>query len=309
MDYIKGFTFGFMDKSSDLSSNEGKQSLRLLKERTNSSHVILAVGAIQEKPQSTNIYYNDDETVRDADLYNIIHYARELGLKVILKPILNCKDGTWRAHINFFDIEAPCEPKWSDWFRRYSEFMVHYSKIAEETNCEMLIIGCEMVQTERKDQYWRNLIKDVRKQYNGLISYNTDKYQEGNVSWWDAVDVISSSGYYPIDKWDKELDRIEAIVSPFNKPFFFAEAGCPSRTGSAFLPNDWTLKGDIDLKEQETFYKTMFEKAGKREWVRGFGLWDWKARLYGENDAMYNGDYSVFGKPAEKIVFDFYKKK
>ena len=46
-------------------------------------------------------------------------------------------------------------------------------------------------------------------EYYGLMSYNTDKYQEDHVSWWDCVDVISSSGYYPIDQWEQELDRIE----------------------------------------------------------------------------------------------------
>ena len=58
----------------------------------------------------------------------------------------------------------------------------------------------------------------------GLVSYNTDKYQEDHVSWWDCVDVISSSGYYPIDQWEQELDCIEKTVLKYRKPFFFAEA-------------------------------------------------------------------------------------
>ncbi|GKU27335.1 glycoside hydrolase family 113 [Clostridium folliculivorans] len=309
MEYIKGFTFGFMDRSSDLSSQEGKDSLRILKERTSISHVILAVGALQDNPQSTDIYYNTEDTVMDEDLYKIIKYAKELGLKIILKPILNCSNGVWRAHINFFDIEAPCEPKWSDWFKNYSDFIAHYAKLAQEMNCEMLIIGCEMVQTERKEEYWRSLISKIRKEYDGLISYNTDKYQEGNVRWWDAVDVISSSGYYPIDKWEQELNRIENIIKPYKKPFFFAEAGCPSRIGSSFIPNNWELKGEVNLEEQRIFYKTMFERAEKRSWVNGFGLWDWKAKLYDKKEALNDDGYSVFGKPAEKVIYNFYKNK
>ena len=50
-----------------------------------------------------------------------------------------------------------------------------------------------------------------------MIAYNTDKYQEGNVKWWDAVDVISSSGYYLIDDWDRQLDRIEREIKPLEK--------------------------------------------------------------------------------------------
>ena len=43
--------------------------------------------------------------------------------------------------------------------------------------------------------------------------------QEDHVSWWDCVDVISSSGYYPIDQWEQELDRIEKQVLKYKKPF------------------------------------------------------------------------------------------
>lgn len=86
-------------------------------------------------------------------------------------------------------------------------------------------------------------------EYHGLVSYNTDKYQEAHVSWWDCVDVISSSGYYPIDQWEQELDRIEKTVLKYRKPFFFAEAGCMSRKGSGMIPNNWELQGELHLEE------------------------------------------------------------
>ena len=66
-----------------------------------------------------------------------------------------------------------------------------------------------------------------RQVYHGLLTYNTDKYQEEMVTWWDALDVISSSGYYPIDKWDENFRRIKAVADAFDKPFFFAECGIP----------------------------------------------------------------------------------
>lgn len=85
-------------------------------------------------------------------------------------------------------------------------------------------------------------------EYHGLVSYNTDKYQEDHVSWWDCVDVISSSGYYPIDQWEQELDRIEKTVLKYKKPFFFAEAGCMSRKGSGMIPNNWELQENFAWK-------------------------------------------------------------
>ena len=87
----------------------------------------------------------------------------------------------------------------------------------------MLVIGCELVNSDRREAQWRETISQIRQHYNGLLTYNCDKYQENNLTWWDAVDVISSSGYYPIDKWEQELDRIEQVVNHYQKPFFFVK--------------------------------------------------------------------------------------
>ncbi|MNT84061.1 hypothetical protein D3C72_2240260 [compost metagenome] len=64
----------------------------------------------------------------------------------------------------------------------------------------------------------------------------------------------------------------------------------------------------MNLKEQADFYKDMFDKTSRRSWVQGFGLWDWRHLLYEEGEAANNDDYSVYGKPAEKIIKEFYMK-
>lgn len=238
----------------------------------------------------------------------MIDYAQGLGLRVALKPTANCKNGTWRAHINFFDEDVPCEPKWSNWFDSYMDFQCHYAKIAEETGCEMHIAGCEMVMSERRESEWRQVIAEIRKDFHGLVSYNTDKYQEHNVRWWDCVDVISSSGYYPVFDWDNQLNRIEAVVKKFDKPFFFAEAGCMSVAGSKNVPNDWTVRGDIDLNGQAEWFQAMFDACQTRDWVKGYALWSWTHNLYTPAQAAGKGDYEIFAKPAEKVIFDYYKQ-
>ena len=111
-----------------------------------------------------------------------------------------------------------------------------------------------MVMTEHRSEEWRNVIAAIRNYYHGPVSYNTDKYQEENVTWWDCVDMISSSGYYPIDQWEQELDRIERTVQKFKKPFFFAEAGCMSRKGSSMVPNNWANQGALRLEEQPDWF-------------------------------------------------------
>ena len=172
----------------------------------------------------------------------------------------------------------------------------------------MFIAGCEMVQAQRREAEWRKLISDIRGVYSGLVSYNTDKYQEHNVSWWDAVDVISSSGYYPINDWENQLDRIEKVVHKFNKPFFFAECGCMSTAGSNLVPNDWSVQGEVDLQGQADWYSEMFRACAKRDWVGGFAIWDWTWKQYPEEKAAAHGGYDIYAKPAELVVKEFYTK-
>lgn len=307
--YIGGMTWGWTGVRGTWTGPQAERSMELMTERLSVNWTAVTLGALQDHPQATEIKFREKPTVTDDEVRFAIHKAKELELQVCLKPVVNCANGTWRAHINFFDTDVPCEPKWSEWFASYTEFILHYALIAEETGCEMLCIGCEMVQTDRREIEWRKLIADVREVYSGIITYNCDKYQEGAVKWWDAVDVISSSGYYPIDKWEEQLDRIEKVVKQYDKPFFFMEAGCPSREGSEYLPNDWGLPGAPSEEVQRRFYETMFAQSDKRDWVGGFMLWDWPARLYEESDAAANDDYCMYGKQAEQTVRNYYSSK
>ena len=263
MNYIRGITFAPFVGRGVLDKEEARESLNAMRERTGADTVLLAPGGLQKTAHSTDIGYDSEYTMGDQELKEFISYAKSLGFRVFLKPTVNCLDGTWRAYISFFDEDVPCEPKWSEWFASYTEFQLHYAEIAEETGCEMFIVGCEMVMTEHREEEWRRLIGDIRKVYHGQVSYNTDKYQEHNVKWWDCVDVISSSGYYPADDWENQLDRIEKVVERYHKPFFFAETGCMSTVGSSLRPNDWEVEGDVSLSEQEEWYKKSIPCYGK----------------------------------------------
>lgn len=306
MEYIKGITFAPFARRGLLSDPKTAESLESLVSRTNANLVLLVPNGLQDTAQSETIDFRSEASMSDEELTAFIEKIHRAGLRAALKPTVNCRNCTWRAHINFFDEDVPCEPKWGNWFASYTEFQAHYAAIAEKTGCELFLAGCEMVQSERREKEWRALLADLRGVYHGPISYNTDKYQEHNVKWWDAVDVISSSGYYPINDLERQLDRIEAVVKRFQKPFFFAECGCMSTEGSNLVPNDWSVKGAVDPKGQADWYRALFEACEKRDWVGGFAVWDWAGRQYPLEKALLNGGYEIYGKPAEKVVAEYY---
>ena len=303
--YVAGMTWGWTGVRGTWATSEASASLRAMADH-GVNWTAIAYSALQETAQSTEVRFREEPTVTDDEIVWAIREAQALGLKVCLKPVVNVADGTWRAHIGFFDQDVPGEPTWGEWFDSYRGFILHAARIAEAEGCEMLCIGCEMVRADGQEAHWRALIAKVREIYSGPITYNCDKYQEDRVTWWDAVDVISSSGYYPIDQWEQQLDRIGPVVAASGKPFFFMEAGCPSREGSAQCPNDWNLAGAPSGQEQLVYYEEMLRACRSREWVRGLMLWDWPAELYAAGDAARNDDYCPYGKPAAPYLVEQY---
>lgn len=116
LQYICGVTFAPFAPAGSFMKECAEESLRTMKERTNANFVILVPNGLQDTPQSEEICYTSPATMTDDELKGMIEYAHSLGLRVALKPTANCKNGTWRAHISFFDEDVVCEPKWGNWF-------------------------------------------------------------------------------------------------------------------------------------------------------------------------------------------------
>ena len=303
MDFIKGINFATFARRGTLASAAAQRSLDAMIEDLSPNMVFLPPAAVQATAQSEDIDFASERTMGDEELIATIRRLHAQGLRVALKPTVNCLNGTWRAHINFFDIDVPCEPKWRNWFASYTAFQLHYAAIAQREGCEMFLPGCEMVMADRREEEWRTLIHALRGVYSGLISYNCDKYQEDHVAWWDCVDVISSSGYYPIDDWPRQLDRIEQVVQRFRKPFFFAELGCMATEGSSARPNDWSVQGDYAPEEQAAWYGRVFEEALRRPFVGGFAFWDWAPRDARPGEKGYN----LRGTEAARLTGEVYR--
>lgn len=304
---IKSFNFVIWN-AAETNIENAKKQIDAMIEMCSINTVTFAFAALQDHCYSTHIDWKGPHMFKDEQLSELIKYSLARNLKVIVKPMVNVRDGYWRAYIRFFDEDVPCEPKWKDWFKSYTEYIVHYAGLCEKESVDMLIIGCELVGTDHRENEWRELIGMVRQVYSGLITYNCDKYQEHNVKWWDALDVISSSGYYPESDWENQIKRIETVVQKYKKPFFFSEVGCPSTKSAALVPNDWTVVGKypVDSEEQDRFFRLMFEKCNKLEWHYGYCIWDWDVNVELDNPPKESGDYSVVNKPSQLTIKNYF---
>lgn len=306
MEFLNAYTFGFCEKRGFTEGSSWRHSLRLLRESTDCNALILPICAWQQHAFSTEMDSDHPDVMSAEDVRNVCAEARDLGMKMILKAMVNCRDGYWRAYIRFFDSPVPTEPAWGDWFASWGSHVKRVAAMAQENRADMFCVGCEMVGTDHRDQDWRSLIRQVREIYSGPLTYNCDKFQEDRVTWWDALDLISSSGYYPLSDLDRQFQRIQAVAEREGKPFMFMECGCPSRFGSEERPNDWNYGKGVSPETQARWYGAFLDALRRYPFVRGTGWWDWPAtRLYPEFAGADQSGYCTWGKPANQLIRAF----
>ena len=162
---IKSFNFITWNWSRDVDIENAKKEIDYQVQKCNLNTITFAFSAYQEHCYSTDIDWNGTHMPNRDELSELIKYAQWKGLKTIIKPMLNVSDGYWRAYIRFFDEDVQCEPKWSNWFKSYYEYLLSYGKFCEENNVDIMIIGCEMVGTDHREIEWRGLINKLRDIY------------------------------------------------------------------------------------------------------------------------------------------------
>ncbi len=244
----------------------------------------------------------------------IFRIAHDNGLRVILMPIIllsNPRGNEWRGVIS--------PSNWDDWFEQYRQFILHFARIAEEGKVEVFMVGSELVSTEKFTDRWHEVIREVRKEFSGKLSYsaNWDHYKV--VEFWDKLDLVGMTSYYKLSSeprpsfdslmkaWEplrRGLLKWQAMVE---KPLLFTEAGWCSQEGTSIEPWNYYYKQEATpagLEEQYNCYRAFMDtwKENLGVQVGGVMWWEWNDQPGGKDD--YN--YTPRGKPAEKALRDWF---
>jgi hypothetical protein len=306
-----------------------------LDDAVNAGVTYVAVNAIwfQETITSTviapdvTLYSPSNETVR-----LVIDEAHDRGLAVMLKPMVNLSDdgSHWRGQIVGSE-------EWFTGTGGYGDFMAHFADLAEETGCEMLAVGTELVAAVNEDAdgvdeeaLWRAVVADLRGRFSGELVYAANHGGDGavvqaTISWWDALDYIGIDAYYGLTDlddptvaqlaaaWDGHADRIEAWWNGLDpadrKPILFTEIGYRSWDGANKNPTDMSDKtgtDDVDQQEQADCYTAVFQTLwNRRGWLRGLYWWNWEIDPDEEN-SLYPSWYPIQDKLAEDVLKSYY---
>jgi hypothetical protein len=90
MEAFRAVNFAVFPHRGVLGSGESRKSMEEMVRRIHTNWVIFTPSGMQETPYSEEIRYDGEKSCTDEELYDMIRYAQSLGLKVALKPTVNC---------------------------------------------------------------------------------------------------------------------------------------------------------------------------------------------------------------------------
>ncbi len=311
--FMKGFNY--VAYASDvLASPRSDRVLRELR-RTGADWVAITPVWYQDDAASTDIAPWEGRSADDDSLRHAVDTARRLGFHVALKPVVDVKDGTWRALI------APSD--WGRWFAAYRRFLDHYARLAREQGVELLVVGSQMSSAEPLAKEWRTLIAETRRAFPGRLTYAADWSRYRDVPFWRDLDFVGINAFFPLsDKarpaldelrrgWDRRRREIETWLdaSKVGKPVLFTEIGYMSRRGAAADPARYVPGAPVDLALQRDAYRAALESAARSPWLAGmFWFWwdnpsvpDWPG---GRRDP----GFTPRGKPAQEEVRRWFRR-
>ena len=212
-------------------------------------------------------------TATGETLQRTIEQAHRHGLRVTLMPIVRLDERTqsqWRGNIM---------PDAEMWFAAYRTHLVDLARHAESARVERLVVGSELGSLQPHEATWRNLLRDVRAVYGGTVAYSANWDNFENVPFWDAVDEVGVTGYFPVDaddpasSWRVVRERLAALEEATGKPVILTEVGYPSHRRAAERPWDQLADHQPAPALQAQLYRAFCDAAAPT--VDGYFFWNW----------------------------------
>ncbi|MCH2197935.1 MAG: glycoside hydrolase [Flavobacteriales bacterium] len=235
--------------------------------------------------------------------------AHEQGLSVMIKPQLWLDWGSFTGNQEF-DSEAD----WVQFENDYREFIMIYAEMSQKHNLPMFCIGTELCAfAEQRPEYWKNLISDIRRIYDGKLTYaaNWDSYKR--MPFWDDLDYIGVDAYFPLNNdvsptqeefeegWSKWVNQLEQYSSDYGKKILFTEWGYRSNNYTGEKPWETGKGQSVNLESQSNAYRATFNQFWNKPWFAGGFVWKWFPN-HDKSGGAADNRFTPQNKPAEEVL-------
>ena len=172
-------------------------------------------------------------------LLTLLRHAQARGMRTALMPIVLLSDpvrNEWRGRIR--------PDNWDRWWRSYVAVMDYFVDVANEADVAMLAIGSELLAAEDQTRRWVALIRRIRKQYDGALTYSTNWDHFHVPQFWQHLDFIGMTAYWNLTleaaepahptlnellaRWGNIRADLLAFAHTHERPILFTELGYPS---------------------------------------------------------------------------------
>ncbi len=289
-------------------------SLRQLRS-LGANYVTLVVPMYQSSVQ-TSAVTTGSNTPTSAALVGAIRAARALGLRVMVNFHVDIagSPGTWRAAIRPADRIG--------WFGSYGDAVTRYATLAQSAGATDLCLGVELDGVANDSLSadntagWIAIVRRVRTVFHGRLTYDANwDHQAGTVRFWNYLDYIGLSGYFPLpgngspaslaadwSRWDTAI--VHPLATLWNKRIVFTEVGYRSVSGAHIAPYSWQSVGLPSQAEQANDWTALFAYWSRRTYFAGVQVWQWYADSNADPRSVPPAatDYAVQGKSAQDVL-------
>ncbi len=322
---FKGVTFGYYAKNGYFSSPKAREEVDRIAEM-GIPWICLVTTIMQDAYYSTRMYRDFQNTPGDDELIEIIQYIHSKGIKVMLRPMIECWDGTQRFQLVLYQGEIqeghPFHYR-DDWFNNYAAVTSHYLRIADKTGCEAYGFDSELNNLAGFSDNWKKIIELARKLYKGHLTtslINAEQFiakLDNRDFWFYALDSVGTSFYYPatedgsgtveemIARLRPHADKMKSFAEKLGTCFYLGECGCCSVENATRLPYYWKNGKYYDGKQQADYLTAVIRLFEEHTWWGGMFWWKWDQQLVRKEfltDPAGDKGFTIYGKPAAEVM-------
>jgi hypothetical protein len=265
------------------------------------SDVLVVANAYQSNRFASDIRGRDGRSPTRETLARTLRQVRAAGMRAALMPVVRLSQ---RAPYEWRGVIAPADGL-DAWFDAYESFVLPLARVAAEEGAQRFVVGSELSSLERYEAHWRRVIGQVRRVFPGRLTYSANWDHAHEVPFWDALDEVGLTAYFPISAegvvseesiaqaWREPRAQMKALAERSGKPVLVTEVGYASRRNAATRPWDDSGSAEVDLRTQQRLYRGFCDALSDAPELSGFYAWNWFG-FGGPRDA----GFTPRGKPA-----------
>lgn len=296
----RGFNIFLWNSRNWFETNDFTANIRRLK--ANGANMVFLCPYLFVSDIRDSIPRRTTETISDAELVAALRIVRSNGMIAGLKPHVDCHDWTPRYLWNPTNHQVAQS--------NYRFHFEQFSLIAEAEGVEYFVVGTELDKIAAIPDFIPSVIRTVRSNFTGWVTYAASWNHFFNIDFWDRCDYIGVNALWHLStaatpqvsdllrRWMDWVPLLRMVSDYYGRPVFMTENGYMNIDYCADNPGDFMLDKVDNEQAQANCYRAVIEVFRQNSFIRGLTFWNWELNTGGTKII----DYTPEAKLAETVL-------